>query len=142
MEEIVKKFPDIILDTNIIIHFIKGETRGEVLVQYLQNQQVCFGISSVTEMELYLKPELTEDEKIKIEECLQYFSIIDVNSYIAKIAAYYRKDYHIPYVDVFIAATAKYLDIPLWTYNLKDFKQIPNLTVTQPQLNTQLSSSV
>lgn len=122
-----------ILDTNIIIYFMQGDPRGHILQQYLKSQQVKFGISTITEMELYAKPELEEIEKIKIEECLLYLTVIDVNSHIARIAAYDRKKFHTPYTDTLIAATAKYYDIPLWTYKLKDFKQIPNLQVTEPQ---------
>jgi predicted nucleic acid-binding protein len=74
------------------------------------------------------------EERIALEESLQLFTSIELNSHIAKITAYHLQRYHISLADAAIAATAKYLDVPLWTYNLKDFKQIPNLVVMQPQL--------
>jgi predicted nucleic acid-binding protein len=125
---------NIILDTNIIIYFIQGKPEGKLLANLLKQHQIKFGISTITEMELYAKPDLNEPEKILIEECLTNFNIIDVNSTIARIAAYYRKNFNIHHGDNIIVATAKYFDVPLWTYNTKDFAKLSDVIVTPPTL--------
>lgn len=123
---------NIILDTNVLIYFIKGTPEGNAVSDSLKARQIRFGISTITEMELYAKPELMEEEKMIIEECFSYFEIIPVTSRIAKIAAYYRKNYNVPYGDTLIVATAKYFNIPLWTYHTKDFSRLTDMHVTQP----------
>lgn len=123
---------DIIIDTNAIIYFIKGLPQGKFLKDLLGQNRIKFGISTVTETELLAKPNLTDEEKIIIEECLSYFSIIEINSHIARIAALYRRQ-KLALGDAYIAATAKYLDVPLWTYNINDFKKINNIVVSLPK---------
>lgn len=123
---------DIILDTNTIIYFVKGLPQGIFLKNFLDKNRIKFGISVVTETELLAKRNLSNEEKIIIEECLSYFTIIEINSHIARIAALYRQ-LNLALGDSFIAATAKYYDVPLWTYNLKNFDKIPSLIVSLPE---------
>lgn len=124
---------DSILDTNVIIYFVQGLPEGKKLLTALDNPRLRFGISVVTETELFAKQNLSEDVHVIIEEIVSFFQIVEMNSHIARIAAIYRKNYRMKLGDAIIAATAKYLDIPLWTYNVKDFKRIPNLVVLEPK---------
>lgn len=123
---------DVIVDTNVIIYFVQALSYGEPLYKALKQKNITFGVSAITEIELFAKPGLGMEQRIALEECLHLFTSIEVNSHIAKISAYLLSRYKISLADATIAATAKYYDIPLWTYNLKDFKQIPNLLVSKP----------
>ncbi len=121
-----------IIDTNILIYFVLGKPEGKWLLEQLRAGRSSLGISVVTENELFSKPGLQEEEKIFLEECLLHFSKIDVNSTIVRWAALYRSRYRIALADALIAATARYLDVPLVTYNIKDFKNISGLYIQAP----------
>lgn len=123
---------DIILDTNVIIYYSHGFPNGEKLLMSLDNPRLRVGISVITEAELLAKHDLSEMEHIILEDITSLFKKIDVNSSIARTAAMYRKNYRMKLADACIAATAKYFDIPLWTYNIKDFAQLTNVHVIQP----------
>lgn len=124
---------NIILDTNVIIYFVQALSYAEPLHKALKQKTVKFGISTITEIELFAKPGLAIEERVALEESLYLFTSLEVNSYIAKISAHLSSRYHMSLPDATIAATAKYYDLPLWTYNLKDFKNIPNLVVMEPK---------
>lgn len=122
-----------IVDTNIIIYFILGKPEGKWLLEQLNAGRSHLGVSIITESELFSKRNLQEEERIFLEECLLHFTKIDVNSTIARWAALYRSQYRMALADATIAATARYLDVPLVTYNTKDFKNISGLYIQTPQ---------
>lgn len=122
---------DIILDTNNIIYYSKGLPQGKIIAD-LMKTDLRFGISTVTEAELLAKPGLIEEEQIIIEESLKMFESIPVSSEIAKWAGYYLSQYNISLGDALIAATARSYDLPLWTYNVKDFQKMSGLRVAEP----------
>ncbi len=121
-----------VVDTNILIYFVRGQTQGRWLREQLKHSPKKFGISVITETELLAKPQLSDEEKLLIEDCLQEFIIIPVDSTIAHWAALYRSRYTLGLGDALIAATARSLDLSLWTYNLKDFQKIKGLVIQQP----------
>lgn len=127
---------DILLDTNVIIYFVHGLAQGKPLFDALQTERVNFGISVVSETELLAKLQLDPQEQIAIEECVDQLAKVEVNSYIARVAASYRRTHQVALADAFIAATAKYLDLPLWTYNIKDFKKLPGILAITPTITS------
>lgn len=121
-----------IVDTNILIYFIRGHAKGRWLQQQLKYTPRGHGISVITETELLAKPQLSNEEKILIEECLQEFTIIPVDSIIARWAGLYRSQYRLSLGDALIVATARSLDLPLWTYNWKDFQKVKGVLIQRP----------
>lgn len=124
-----------IVDTNILIYFVLGKPEGKWLLEQLNAGRSQLGISIITETELLSKAGLQQEERILLEEFLSHFTKVDVNSTIARWAALYRAQYRMALADAIIAATARYLDVPLVTYNTKDFKNISGLYVRVPQQN-------
>lgn len=122
-----------IIDTNILIYFSKGDPKASWLLQHLESGPCQYGISAITETELFSKFHLVEEERLVIDECIQQFSVIPVDSTIARWAALYRSHYRLALADALIAATARSLDVPFLTYNTKDFQKITGLVVQQPK---------
>ena len=109
------------LDTNILLYLLEGDS---TLTDVLDNKQ--FYISFITQMELLSFAGLTQKDLRIIMELLSECVIIDINSSIKEIAIQYRKDYKLKLPDCIVAATSRYLDIPLITAD-SDFKAVNDI---------------
>ena len=118
----------IILDTNIIIELFKGNAETKELLENINEEN--FAISIITSMELYYGA-INKRELNKIKKFLKSFSLLLINEEISKIALEliekYSKSHRLEIPDGLIAATSIYYDVPLLTYNKKDFKYIEGL---------------
>ena len=118
----------IILDTNIIIELFKGNVETKELLKKVDEKE--FAISIITSMELYYGA-INKRELNKIKKFLEKFNLLTINEEISKIALdlteKYSKSHGLDIPDALIAATSLYYEIPLLTYNKKDFKYIEDL---------------
>ncbi len=118
----------ILLDTNIIIELFKGNSETINLLKSINEEN--FSISIITSMELYYGA-LNKRELNIIKKFLKNFELLPINEKISKISLdlieKYSKSHGLEIPDALIAATAIYYDIPLLTYNRKDFKYIEEL---------------
>ncbi len=118
----------IILDTNIIIELLKGNKETKELLEGINEED--FAISIITSMELYYGA-INKRELNKIKKFLKSFDLLLINEEISKIALdlieKYSKSHGLEIPDALIAATSIYYDVPLLTYNKKDFKYIEGL---------------
>ena len=115
------------LDTNAIIYCLKKDKTVVSLIKQILIQNRPVYISTITELELFGYPNLTSFESEIIETILNTFSIIPVDSRIARIAGFIRRNYKVKAFDAAIAATALSTGSTLLTRNIKDFNKIPNL---------------
>jgi len=118
-----------LVDTNIIIDYDKG--KDPLLKKYFQTKKILV-VSTITVFEYYSAKQLeNKDFSEKADLLFSFFKIQEVNSEIAKVAAYLNRRYNlykkIGVGDIIIAATSFYLEAPLLTKNQKHFKLIPNL---------------
>ncbi len=118
----------IIIDTNIIIELFKGNIETKNLLESIDEED--FAISIITSMELYYGA-INKRELNKIKKFLKSFNLLVINEDISKIALdlieRYSKSHGLEIPDALIAATSIYYDIPLLTYNIKDFRYIEDL---------------
>ena len=118
----------ILLDTNIIIELFKGNPETINLLESINEEN--FSISIITSMELYYGA-LNKRELNVIKKFLKNFELLPINEKISIISLdlieKYSKSHGLEIPDALIAATAIYYDIPLLTYNKKDFKYIEKL---------------
>ncbi len=84
-------------------------------------------ISTVTEVELFGYPWITEVEASQIEKILETISIIPLDSRVARMAAKIRQFYKLKTADSVIAATALFTGSVLVTRNIKDFLKVTGL---------------
>jgi len=118
----------IILDTNIIIELFKGNVETKEFLKKVDEKE--FAISIITSMELYYGA-INKRELNKIKKFLEKFNLLTINEEISKIALdlieKYSKSHGLDIPDALIAATSLYYEIPLLTYNKKDFRYIKGL---------------
>lgn len=121
----------ILLDSNILIDYFREKPLVKSFINHYSKSNLF--ISSVVAMELY-QGVLNKSEFGKIKKELSHFSMIDINEPIAQTALRlherYALSHKISIPDYLIAATALVYDLELRTYNLKDFRFIPQLKVS------------
>ena len=117
------------LDTNVIIYYLSGLPEAVRFIDGLIAGDNPILISVYTEVELFSYPRLTSVEADRIEAILNTVTIIPLGSNIARRAAYCSRMFLTNTGDSIIAATALDTKTTLATRNVKDFKNIPNLTL-------------
>ena len=119
------------LDTNAIIYYLKDETRAVAQFRDVLLRDVPLYISAITEIELFGFSENSRAEILKIESILSTLAIIPVDSRIARIAGELRRIYRLKTPDSAVAATAMFTGSTLVTRNVRDFKNIPGLSIQE-----------
>ena len=124
----------LLCDTCVIIDFING--RSEELSTLLNEDKVLF-INSVIEMEL-LQGARNKNELRVVEKRLGSFRLLMMPQEIFDLATQFIKTYRLSHglalPDAIIGATAIYYQIPLLTYNTKDFRFLPNIELHDSSL--------
>lgn len=117
----------IVLDTNILIEILKNNTQTLQTVEVLDGE-LC--ISAITVMELYFGAR-DKAELSKLKKFIELFDLIEIDAAISHQATLlierYAKSHHLDIPDALIASSAIVNNIPLMTYNCKDFKYIDGL---------------
>jgi len=123
----------VLCDTNVFIHFFNGNEETINIFKKLGDRRIL--IPSVTVMELYQgmgnKAELSSmKKKIKNYSVLHFTSDVSILAigYINR----YSLSHNLQIPDAIIAASAVTFQLPLFTYNLKDFRFIPKIKLYEP----------
>lgn len=118
----------IICDTDVIIEFYKNNP--SILTELKKFGQSNIAISVVTAGELIFGA-LNKKELNQILKDIAHLIILHINEDIGNLQLQLMSDYSLSHTlklpDAFIAATAIYHDIPLYTLNKKDFRYMPDL---------------
>lgn len=120
---------EIILDTNILIEILKNNRQT---IKEVEEYDVHY-ISVISAMELFYGA-FNKIELQKLKKFIELFNIIPVDETIsvnAKNLVYkYAKSHNLDIPDSLIASTSLKMNIPLLTYNERDFKFIENLNLS------------
>jgi len=121
-----------VTDSNILIYHINNELNeyGEYLLTRALKQGAH--ISIISRIEVMGWPRHTESSLKATEYLLCRFIEHPLNSEVAGICISIRQNYRIKLPDAIIAATALYLDLPLMTRNIQDFKQLSEIKLINP----------
>ncbi|NBC66930.1 MAG: PIN domain-containing protein [Bacteroidetes bacterium] len=118
-----------IVDTNVIIDFLKG---NKAAVEFIDGLPVV-RTSVVVVSELFSGVQ-EKNEMDELEEFLKYIESINVSVKIAKRAGLLRrkflKSHGIEITDAIIAATANDLNVPVATLDKKHFSVLTNSLIT------------
>jgi len=121
----------LLCDTCVIIDFMNG--RSQVLYELINNEMTLF-INSVIEMEL-LQGARDKKELHFIENQLHSFRLLNMQQDIFDLATQhirnYRLSHNLALPDAIIGATAAFYQMPLFTYNRKDFKFLPGIQLVE-----------
>ena len=108
---------NLVFDTNVLIYFFAGNANaGELIRKY--NTLV----SSITVIELLSGKRQTSKERDIIKDFLSSVTPVQTNPFVTDLAVKFRLSYNLIVTDSIIAATAKYLNSPLVTYDAEFFK--------------------
>ena len=114
------------LDTNTLIYYYNNIPNiVDFIDGYSKKERII--VSSITELELFSYKDLKQENILKIEQSLKSFTVLPVDSVIARVAGNLRAKYSIKTPDAAIAATAILTNTILVSRNKKDFKNIREL---------------
>ena len=116
-------------DTNAVIYYLNQDFNAVKKVNKIIKSNSIIYFSTISEAELFSFKELLDADIIKINDVLNTLNVIPVDSRIARIAGFLKRNINIKIADSIIAATALSTNGILLTRNVKDFKGIPNLKI-------------
>lgn len=124
-------FDYLLCDTCVLIDFMNGRDNR---LNEQQNQNTILFVNSIIEMEL-LQGARNKQELRAIETKLKGFRLLDIQQAIFDLATDYIREYRLSHglflPDAIIGATAVYYQIPLFTYNRKDFVFLPEIKLVE-----------
>ena len=122
----------VICDTNILISLFRNIDSTVDALRSIGSENVL--IPSVSIMELYRGMQ-NKTEMVEMQRKLDSYNILHFNEAISKktveLINKYKLSHNLEIPDAIIAATCVVFDLPLFTYNTKDFKFIPGLKLYQ-----------
>lgn len=117
------------LDTNAILYYLKDDPHTVSSLRKIFTQNVPLYVSAITELELFAFSNLSATEEAVIEELLTTVAVFAVDSHIARLAAFIRRQYRLKLPDSSIAATAMFTVSTLLTRNTRGFQRVPRLSL-------------
>lgn len=119
---------ELLVDTNILIYYFDGNNE---IKEFIRNKILY--ISIINEMEILSFPSLSN---IEIDNIIQFISQIEVepiNEQIKNLAIRIRREDRLKLADSIIAATALYLDVPIFTID-SDFEKVDSLNIIRIEI--------
>jgi tRNA(fMet)-specific endonuclease VapC len=123
----------ILFDTDVLSYLFKGDTRADAYQDILRDYLPSISFMTVAELELWaLIHRWGNVRRLAMEEYLEGFLVVPYDRFLCRAwATVCHQSRHqgraMHPSDVWIAATALTLDVPLLTHNLKDFGHIDGL---------------
>jgi predicted nucleic acid-binding protein len=123
----------ILCDTNVLINAFNG--RIDTIQELSKIGYPNIVLSSITVMELYQGME-NKTELAQMKKKIKYFDILHFESQISEKALELMLQFNLSHglliPDAIIGASAIVQQIPLFTYNLKDFRFMPDIILYTP----------
>jgi tRNA(fMet)-specific endonuclease VapC len=127
----------VIIDTDIFSFIFRGDTRALLFESYLKGSLIYISFASIGELYFGACNGKWVDIRIKrLETHIARYITIPSNGTICKLYGDIRfecKNQPIDDADYWIAACARYYDIPLLTNNRKHFENIQGLKLVNPK---------
>ncbi len=117
------------LDTNTILYYLQDDPDVVSSLRKIFSHNVPLYVSAITELELFAFSNLSASEETLIEELLATVAVIALDSRIARLGAFIRRQHRLKVPDSVIAATALFTGSTLLTRNTRDFRRVPNLSL-------------
>jgi predicted nucleic acid-binding protein len=120
------------LDTNAIIYYTNDEPAAVSVLEPIFEQDAPIFVSTITVMELFSYPALTDEEEACLNRVLSTTRIEPFSVGIARLAGDLRRLYpSLKPLDSGIAATSLYMNSTLATRNVRDFQRIEELSLLE-----------
>lgn len=125
----------VICDTNIFISAFNGLGKTTEALAKIGSENVL--MPSITVMELYRGMD-NKEQMAKMSRKIKAYNILDFNEDVSQKAIELIKAFklsnNLQIPDAIIAALSVNYNLPLFTYNIKDFKFIPDLELYEPSI--------
>lgn len=118
----------ILLDTNAVIYYLQNDKECIAVVDKFRHLNPDLAISTISEVEIFGFPQLTDVQILEISRWLGDFQIISVDSSIARHAARLRREYKLKTPDAIIVATAIFFRVALITRD-RELQKIKGLEI-------------
>ena len=113
----------IFVDTCIVIEYLKDNIELD--------KSNCF-INNIVLMELYIGA-INKRDLREIKTKLQGFKLLEIDQNIMNLSTQIIENFSLSngakIQDAIIASTCLINNLPIWTYNIRDFRYIPNLEI-------------
>jgi hypothetical protein len=121
----------VFVDTCIVIEYLKGNIT--------LNKKVCY-INNIVLMELYIGAK-NKRELISLKKQLFGLNLLETNQRVINLSTQIIENYALSHgakiQDAIIASTCLINDIPIYTFNVKDFRYIEGLEILEKRKNDQ-----
>jgi len=118
-----------LFDTDVLIDYLRG---ADPAVKFLERLEGDLLVSSITVAELYSGVRSPEEE-VALDQFLQAFAVVEVDSSIAKRAGAYRQQFSKSHgtglADALIAASAEHTQAALVTLNRRHYPMTNRIKV-------------
>ncbi|TSJ39503.1 type II toxin-antitoxin system VapC family toxin [Mucilaginibacter corticis] len=118
----------VLCDTNIFIHAFNGRQDTIDKLQEIGLSQIA--VSVITVMELY-QGMSNKTELAQMKKRMKYYNVVAIDNNTSNLAAdfieHFKLSHNLQIPDAIIGATAVVHQIPLFTYNVKDFNFLPDI---------------
>jgi predicted nucleic acid-binding protein len=118
----------ILTDTCVLIEYFKENPEAAEIIKDTGEENIV--LNSVIVMEL-LAGARNKVELNSIKKRLNKFRLLEINQSVMDVASSLMENYHLSHglriPDAVIGATSRYHGIPLFTFNKKDFRYIPDI---------------
>jgi len=121
-----------LIDTNIIIYYLKDDILQSELEKVEQIFKDSFNISTITKIELLGWQRISLAEKNNIELFLSQAKVHYIDERVEKKAIELKQNYKMAIPDAIIAATSLLNNFIIVTRNSKDFEKINEITIYNP----------
>ena len=124
----------VLLDTDVLSHLFKQDSRGEIYKPYLDGKLGVISFMTVAELEFWANiRNWGAQRRAALSAFLEPYTIINSDVELAYTWASIRSEvmrdgHHIDTADCWIAATARLHVIPLLTHNTQHFMHVSGLT--------------
>ncbi len=123
----------IICDTNIFIHFFNGDLATAEALQKIGRESIL--LPFVTKMELF-RGMLNRKDMDGMIKKLKVYDVLECNELASAKAVELVRDFKLSHdlkiPDAIIGALAIIYQVPLFTYNRKDFRFMPGIILYEP----------
>lgn len=122
----------ILCDTNVFIHVFNENPAVIEQLKIIGLDKIA--LSAITLMELY-QGMGNKAELARMKKAMRYYEVVQIDNNISEMAIELIEKFNLSHglqiPDAIIGATAIVYEIPLYTYNIKDFKFMPNIKLYQ-----------
>ena len=118
----MKNGVSLLLDSNILIYWLTGNSNA---TEILSENNIYYSIITEIEVKGHLSL-ITSEQKLKFQKVLNRFKKVYLTEEIKELAIEYKIEYNLKTPDAIIAATAKFLKLPLVTGD-KKLLQVDNI---------------